>query len=70
MLVPDAADPANCYYTVGLSATEYKEFIASQQNFGWSTEAFELAVGGSLLIFAVGMGVGMIVQLIRRMRTP
>ncbi len=70
MLVPDATDPANCLYTVGLSSTEYKEFIASQSNFGWSTDGFELALGAALLMFATGFGIGLVVQLIRRLRTP
>lgn len=36
----------------------------------FNTEVFEYAAGGALLMFAIGFGIGLAVQAIRRLRTP
>lgn len=38
--------------------------------FGWDAELFQLAITGSLLLFAVGFGIGLIVNAVRRARSP
>lgn len=37
--------------------------------FGYNAELFELAVGASLLVFAIGVGVGLIINTVRRARS-
>lgn len=36
----------------------------------WDAETFDIAVGGSLLIFVTGFGVGLVINIVRRLRTP
>lgn len=37
-------------------------------NFSWSGEAFDTAVSGTLVMFGIGLGVGFIISLVRKMR--
>jgi len=68
--VPDVTQPSSCAGSVLLSSTEYTEYLTSLQNFGWNLEAFELGVAGALLAWATGVGVGLIIGQIRKMRAP
>lgn len=68
--VPDVTQPSSCLGGVLLSSTEYTEYLTSLQNFGWDLAAFEVGVGGALLAWATGIGVGLIISQIRKMRTP
>lgn len=68
--VTDVYQANACPGSVLLSATEYTEYLTSLQNFGWNLEAFELGVAGALLAWATGVGVGLIIGQIRKMRAP
>lgn len=69
-VVRSAGDPSTCPGSVLLSSAEYTNWLAQMSAFGWDVAAFELAAGGALLMFSTGFGIGLIVQLIRRLRTP
>lgn len=70
-LVSNAAvQPENCPGVVALSKTEYADFLANITNFGWDSAAFEVAVEGTLLSFAAGVGVGLLISVVKRFRSP
>lgn len=66
--VASGADPSSCPGVVALSSTEYDGFLANLANFGWDAGAFETAVQGALLFFAVGLGIGLIISVVRKFR--
>lgn len=69
VFVPSSGIPDSCS-AVLLSGTEYTGFTGLLSGFGWDVSAFEVAVGGALGMFAVGFGIGLIIQNLRRLRTP
>lgn len=69
IVVVQAGEPTTCAGPVLLSSTEYKDFLSASSAFGWDEAAFEVAFGGVLLLFAIGVGVGLIINIIRRGRT-
>lgn len=64
-----ATAPGSCTGVVVISAGEYNSYEALSLAMGWDTPAFELAFGGGLLMFAIGLGIGLIVSAVRRART-
>lgn len=66
--VASGADPSSCPGVVALSSTEYDGFLSNLANFGWDAGAFETAVQGALLFFAVGLGIGLIISVVRKFR--
>lgn len=67
---PSAVPASSCSGSVVLSAVEYTAVLDAQSNFGWNADAFDVGVQGVLMMFVTGIGIGLIVQQIRRMRTP
>jgi len=61
-------DPTSCVGPVLLSSLEYQGYLGSLSNFGWDEASFDLAFGGALLLFVIGYGVGLIVNIVRRTR--
>lgn len=62
--------PSQCTGSVLLDKTEYQALLDAQTNFGWDQTAFDAAVTGGFTFFAIGLGIGLIVQAIKRARTP
>lgn len=69
VLQTNTDNPATCSGHVLLSPAEHAEWLASQANFGWDQPSFELAFGGALLLFVVGVGLGLIINTVRKVRT-
>lgn len=67
---PSAVQPNACPGSVVLSASEYVAVLDAQTNFGWNADAFDVGVQGVLMMFVTGVGIGLIVNLVRKMRTP
>ncbi len=68
-LVSSSVDPSQCSGFVALSAAEYTAFLSNSLNFGWDSDAFNAAVSGGFTLFAVGFGVGLIINQVRKMRS-
>lgn len=71
--VPNSAipDPTQCTTgLVGLSSAEYVDFLAALTSFGWDSALFEQAFAAGLLLFVIGLTIGLIISTIRKARTP
>lgn len=69
VLVPDSGyQPSSCPGSVVLSATEYTDFLSNITNFGWDANAFNTAVQGGFMFFAFGLGVGLLISIVRKFR--
>lgn len=69
VLLPDTGfQPDNCPGSVVLSKTEYSDFLSNLANFGWDTAAFDVAVQGAFMFFAIGLGIGLLISVIRKLR--
>lgn len=66
--VASGADPTSCGGVVALSSAEYTSFLTNLTAFGWDQAAFETAVQGTLLFFAVGLGIGLVISTVRKFR--
>lgn len=61
-------DPQICPEVVALSAQEYKDMQLSVSAFGWDEGAFSLAFGAALALFAIGLGIGLVISTLRKAR--
>lgn len=69
VLIPDASVlPENCAGAVVLGKTEYNDFLSNITNFGWDESAFNLAVESGFMFLAIGLGVGLLISVVRKFR--
>lgn len=66
--IPNATDPTNCAGSVLLSKTEYTDFLSNIANFGWDSAAFDVAIQGGFMFFAIGLGIGLLISVVRKFR--
>lgn len=65
-----------CFFCVGVVLAGFALLSHAQTcdpvilEIPWDSTAFEYAVGGGLLMFATGFGVGLVLNAVRKMRTP
>lgn len=69
VLAPNFSSPESCPGHLMLTGSEYTAILDAQTNFGWNEEAFAYGFLGVLSMFAIGFGVGLIVNILRRART-
>lgn len=65
---PVAGDPSACAGPVLLSSAEYINFLSLLTSFGWDSALFDKAWQGGLVIFSIGLSVGLIISLVRKIR--
>ncbi|HZX32362.1 MAG TPA: hypothetical protein VFF03_13505 [Rhodocyclaceae bacterium] len=61
-------DPSACPGPVVLSASEYTNWQALLTAFGFDASLFGLAFGGGLVVFVTGLGIGLAVSQVRKLR--
>lgn len=63
-----SGSPDSCPGLVVLSAQEYKDMKFSVAAFGFDETLFSMAFGAALLLFATGLGIGLIISTLRKAR--
>lgn len=66
--VLSSESPDSCPGLVVLSAQEYKDMKFSVAAFGFDETLFSMAFAGALVLFAVGLGVGLVISTLRKAR--
>lgn len=60
----------NCTGVVMLDASEYTAWLQSLANWNIDAELIAIGAGGAVLLWAAGFGVGMVISIVRKLRTP
>lgn len=67
-IVESTGDASICPGPVLLSSAEYTNWLAQMTAFGWDAAAFNLAFLGALTLFAIGLGIGLVMSQVRKLR--
>lgn len=67
-ILEGSGDPSTCAGPVLLSSAEYTNWLAQMAAFGWDAAAFNLAFLGALTLFAIGLGIGLVMSQVRKLR--
>lgn len=65
----DPLPPDSCAGQLVISTDEFKEMKLSIAAFGWDENLFFIAFGSSITLFAIGLGIGLIISTLRKLKT-